>query len=255
MALTDIIISRTSLFIFAFMLLLIAVNAIIMYVIRKRMNQKVKESPEYRKAFKAFDKQKVIKDVVTSDKKVKEEKKDPEGFNLSSMNPKLSYAYLRDWYLEKYHGGKIVLINMELTNGFHRLMKVKEKDEGFLFRGKKYIFDDDSKYYNMDAKLYVFDYHEQIALPFKRKIPVTAIKQNIESTDGIDVEYAMNPSTLQRFMTAKIAEGVMKGTQLDEFMKKLQTILIVTMVASLAHFALFLYASGILQNINIGSII
>ncbi len=176
-------------------------------------------------------------------------------FKILSGKSKLSWDFWKTWYLEKYMPGKTVLINMELTNGFHKLFIVKEKEEGFIFRGKKYLFDDDSKYYNLDTKIYVFDYHEQIVLPFKRKIPVTEIKKTIESTDEIDVEYAINPSTLQRFMTAKIAEGVMRGTQLDEFMKKLQTFLIVTMVTSLVHLAIFLYASGLLQNLSVPGII
>ena len=68
---------------------------------------------------------------------------------------------------------------MELTNGFHRTFSVKEKEEGFIFKGKKYLFDDESKYYNIDAKLYAFDYHEGLVLPIRRKIPTTEIKKTI----------------------------------------------------------------------------
>lgn len=211
------------------------------------------EKEEKKKAKKAESK---IMSMITPKKEPVVLEDTPQmQFKLEKSYPRFSWPRIRSWYLEKYHPGNIVLINMELTNGFHRLFKIKEKEEGFVFRGKKYLFDDDSKYYNLDTKLYTFDYHEQIVLPFKRKIPVTEIKKTIESTEGIDVEYAINPSTLQRFMTAKIAEGVMRGTQLDEFMKKLQTFLIVTMVASLVHLALFLWASGILQNLKVPGII
>ena len=200
---------------------------------------------------------KKVSSKVIKQQEVKEELEDTpiKAFSLLKTKSKLSWDYWRTWYLERYQAGRVVLINMELTNGFHKLFTVKEKEEGFVFRGKKYLFDDDFKYYNLDIKLYTFDYHEQIALPFKRKIPVTEIKKTMESTDEIDIEYAINPSTLQRFMTAKIAEGVMKGTQLDEFMKKLQTFLIVTMVAVLVHLALFLFASGMLQNIKVPGIV
>ena len=163
----------------------------------------------------------------------------------------LTLTYWKSWYKEKYFPTRVVLINMEMINGFHRTFKVVEKDGGFVFNNKQYIFDDDSKYYNMDAKLYVFDYHENICIPFRRKIPVTAIKKTIEDTDGIDIENAVNPSTLQRFMTAKIAEGVMKGTLLDEFLRKLQMFIIVIMVAVLVHLALFIYGSGMLKNIQV----
>ena len=187
-------------------------------------------------------------------KLVPEETKEPDNtrdFSLLKSKSKFSIAYWKHWFIEKYFPAKCVLINMELVNGFHRLFIAVEKEGGFKFRDKKYIFDDDSKYYNMDTKLYVFDYHESIALPIKRKIPVTAIKKTIESTEDIDIEYAINPSTLQRFMTAKIAEGVMKGTMLDEFLRQLKMFIIVIMVTVVAHLALFLYASGILENIKL----
>lgn len=255
MGLADIIVSKTSLMVFAFLVILTIVNSYIIYMIRKKNQQKVKETPEYKKEMAKIEKLKTIKINVKADKKAQSKDSEITEYKLLKGKSKLSWDYWRTWYLDKYQPGKTVLINMELTNGFHKLFTIKEKDEGFIFRGKKYLFDDDSKYYNLDTKLYVFDYHEQIALPFKRKIPVTQIKKTIESTDEIDIEYAINPSTLQRFMTAKIAEGIMKGTQLDEFMKKLQMFLIVTMVTVLIHLALFLYGSGMLQNIKVPGII
>lgn len=257
MAITDIIISRTSLIISASVVFLTVVNVVIFYFIRKKNLQKVKETPEYKKEMSKLEKMQTVKVTAKVDKKVKGPVEDTKSWPVKLLTGKspLSWEYWKTWYLEKYLTGKTVQINMELSNGFHRLFAVKEKEDGFVFRSKKYIFDDDSKYYNMDTKLYTFDYHEQIALPFKRKIPVTEIKKTIESTEGIDIEYAINPSTLQRFMTAKIAEGVMKGTQMDEFLKKQQTFIIVIMVATLVHLALFLYASGILQNLKVSGLI
>ncbi len=200
-------------------------------------------------------KKKEIKVVRKSELKEPKLDKGMNSFNLIKSKGLFTFARWKAWFLDKYFPGKLVLINMELNNGFHRLFTTTEKEDGFQFRGKKFLFDDDSKYYNIDAKLYTFDYHESIVLPFKRKIPVNDVKKTIESTEGIDIEYAINPSTLQRFMTAKIAEGVMKGTQLDAFMQKLQMFLIVTMVGVLVHLALFLYASGILQNLKVPGIL
>ncbi len=230
------------------LLLLILINVALYYFISKRKKQKFLDSPEFKNISKKFDEKKKLKEI-----KVRPEKTAPEdlkGFNLLKSKSKFSMAYWKHWFIEKYFPAKCVLIQMELVNGFHRLFIVTEKEGGFKFRDKKYIFDDDSKYYNMDAKLYVFDYHENITLPIKRVIPVSAIKKTIESTDEIDIEYAINPSTLQRFMTAKIAEGVMKGTLLDEFLRKLQMFILVIMVTVVVHLALFLWASGILENIQ-----
>lgn len=199
---------------------------------------------------KASGKEKIKEIKIKPQKEIKKEEVN-KSFNILKTKSKLSLGYWKGFFMDKYFPEKIVLVNMELVNGFHRTFVVKEKEEGFQFNKKKYLFDDDNKYYNMDAKLYSFDYHEGITLPIKRKIPVTDIKKVIESTEGIDVEYAVNPATLQRFMTAKLAEGVMKGTQLDEFFRKIQMFLIITMVAVLIHFALFVYGSGMLQNIKV----
>ena len=231
------------------LLILVAINAVIFFLVIKKKQQKLIDSREYKKLSKDLDRIK-LKDVkVVADKKTM--KAEPKSFSIQKVAGKFSINYWKEHFKEKYFSAKIVLINMELVNGFHRSFIVIEKEGGFKFRDKKYIFDDDSKYYNMDAKLYVFDYHENITLPIKRKIPVTAIKKTIESTDSIDIEYAINPSTLQRFMTAKIAEGVMKGTMLDEFLRKLQMFIIVIMIAVLVHLVLFIYGSGMLNNINV----
>ncbi len=233
----------------AVLLSLIAGMAVIYYLTARKKNQKFMDSPEYKKLSMKLDKVK-LKDVSVKASKVAEPEKELKGFNFLEAKSKTSLEYWKHWFIEKYFPAKCVLINMELINGFHRTFPVVEKDGGFKFREKKYIFDDDSKYYNMDAKLYVFDFHENLVLPVKRKIPVTAIKKTIESTDEIDIEYAINPSTLQRFMTAKIAEGVMKGTMLDEFLRKLQMFIIVIMFTVIVHLALFLWASGIFENLQ-----
>ena len=231
------------------LLIIVAIQIVIYFLTLKKKQQEFINSKEYKKLSKDLDRIK-LKDVkVVANKKVIDA--EPKGFSIQKVGGKFSIAYWKEHFKEKYFSAKIVLINMELVNGFHRSFIVIENDGGFKFRDKKYVFDDDSKYYNMDAKLYTFDFHESIALPIKRKIPVSAIKKTIESTDDIDIEYAINPSTLQRFMTAKIAEGVMKGTMLDEFLRKLQMFIIVIMVAVLVHLSLFIYGSGMLNNINV----
>ena len=231
----------------AILLLIVAVQDVIYFLTIRKKKQEFLNSREFKKLSKDLDRIK-LKDIKVT---VKNEIKEPKIFDFHSAESKFSLAHWKIWFKEKYFPAKIVMINMELINGFHRSFIVIEKDNGFVFRDKKYVFDDDSKYYNMDAKLYVFDFHENIVLPIKRKIPVTAIKKTIESTEDIDIEYAINPSTLQRFMTAKIAEGVMKGTMLDEFLRKLQMFILVIMIAVLVHLALFIYGSGMLENIQI----
>tara|TARA_Y100000310_G_scaffold345798_1_gene470097 strand:- start:6330 stop:7136 length:807 start_codon:yes stop_codon:yes gene_type:complete len=203
--------------------------------IRQRAEKKIKKQPE---------------EIKIVDSKI-------NPFNITKSKSILSFSRWKGWFFDKYFTGSIILINMELKNGFHRLFTVREKEEGFVFKDQKYIFDDEMKYYNIDAGsgMYAYDYHEALALPLRRKVPITDIKKTIESSSVTDIEYAINPSTLQRFMTAKIAEGVMKGTQLDEFMRKLQMFLIVTMIVVIIHFLLFVYGSGMLQDFKIPGVL
>lgn len=190
---------------------------------------------------------KKVKKVITEEE-LKEDVLKP--FKLSKFRSKISWIYWKEKYFDKYLPDKVMLIHFELANGFFRQFLIKEKDEGFIYKGKKYIFDDENKTFNIDAKLYQFYYHENITLPISLKIPVTDVKKTIESATDVDIKYAINPATLQRFMTAKIAEGVMKGTQLDEFLRKLNMFIIVIMVTVLAHLVLYLYASGIFSNLK-----
>ncbi len=202
-----------------------------------RVEKKIK------KVKKPEDKPKVISEEDTPSKPY-------QPLKAKSKMDYFSYRFWKGKVLDKYFADSITLVNMELMNGFHRTFVVKESDEGFTFRGKKFLFDDQYKYYNIDARLYAYDFHEGLTMAIKRKVPLTNIKKSIENLD-IDVKYAINPATLQRFITAKIAEGVMKGTQLDEFLRKLNMFIIVILVAVLVHLALFLYASGILQQVKL----
>lgn len=162
--------------------------------------------------------------------------------------------YWRDMLRERMHPEKTILVDMELLNGFHREFLVKEKDGGFRYRKNKYIFDNESKYYKIDSKLWCFDYHENFTLPIKRKIPISDIKKTLEHSNISEVEYATNPSTLERFIVARIAEGIMKGQQIDEFLKQIRLIIIITMVTVIAHLLIFMFKSGIFQQVKIPGI-
>ncbi len=164
---------------------------------------------------------------------------------------RLSVKYWKAHLLERMHPEKTALVSMELLNGFHRLFIVKENDEGFQYRNKKYLFDNEAKYYIIDSKLWCYDYHENFTLPIKRKIPLTHIKKSLEHSNISEVEYATNPSTLERFTISKIAEGIMKGQAIDEFMKQIRLLLIIAMVTAVIHLALFMFKSGMLQSIKI----
>lgn len=170
---------------------------------------------------------------------------------LKTNKSKRSIRYWKDWVLDKLFTSKVVLINLELQNGFHKQFLVIEHDGGFVWNRKKYIFDNESKYYVIDSRLYAYDFHESFVLPIRRKIPITTIQSSIDTSGISEVEYATNPSTLERFMTAKIAEGIMKGQQIDVELKQMRLMLIIVTVITLAHFLFFLQKTGVFAAVKV----
>ncbi len=160
----------------------------------------------------------------------------------------------KNTFKDKFFPDKAIMINMELLNGFHKLFLVIERDGGFRYRSKRYLFDNESKYYIIDAKLWCYDFHEDLTIPVKRKIPITDIKKAIEFSSLTEVENAVNPATIERFLKAKIAEGIMKGQQMDIVFKQLKMIGIITMLSSVIMLILFLFKTGMLQQIKIPGI-
>ena len=222
--------------------------------------EKLEESIKKEKEKKVSLKHRVDKKVkplpFTGGDSLKADQEDglkPYNFMVTGKK-KTKLKYWIDKFKERMYPHKTVLISMELLNGFHREFLVKEVDGGFRYRGRKYVFDNESKYYKIDSKLWCFDYHEDFTLPIRRKIPVSDIKKTLEHSSITEVEYAMNPSTLERFIVARIAEGIMKGQQLDEFLKQIRLILIIAMVASVSHLLLFMFKTGMFSKVNIPGI-
>lgn len=154
------------------------------------------------------------------------------------------------WFKDKYFPARSVLVNMELMNGMHKTWIVIENKGGFIYRGSKYILDSDVKYYNLNAKLYCYDFHEALSIPIKRVIPVKEIIQSVDESSLTEVESALNPSTLQKFIESRIAEGVLKGQQIDDFIRQMRIIMIIILIVGLIHLALFVHGSGMLNDLK-----
>jgi len=146
---------------------------------------------------------------------------------------------------------KIMLVNMELRNGQHDTVIIKTNGTGFKYKGGSYIIDDEIKYYNIGEALWTLDYHQDCTIPIRRDIPVNQIKKALEASNLSEVEYSTNPSVLERFIISKISEGIMKGQQIDEFLKTLKTWLIVGVLTGMIHLALFVFKTGMLEGIKI----
>lgn len=189
---------------------------------------------------------------------IKEEvAKGDDYIRLSSFNPaltnssKMKFKYWKQKFFEKFLPHRSILINMEFNNGFHRSFIIPEKEASFEYQGGKYVVDPTKKYFNLDAKLYCLDYHESFSLPLKRELPIADVKETLESPGVSEIEYATSPKTLERFIISKVAEGVMRGQALDDWMRQVRMMVIITLIIALGHLLIFLQKSGVFAQVNI----
>jgi len=146
-------------------------------------------------------------------KKIMEIKSQPDNVkDPNQFRDKLSFLYwwdmLKIWWSGKL---RLMLINMELRSGRHYTFTIPVSDDGFKFQDARYIYDDDAKYYNINFNMWCLDYHQDIALPLKRKIPVNEIRNELDKEQTVEVEYSINPVTLERYVTSNLAEGIMNS--------------------------------------------
>jgi hypothetical protein len=171
-------------------------------------------------------------------------------YNFLQQRSKWSFSYWRDAWRMKMHPDKVVMINFELNNGFFRHFLVVEKEGTFFYKEKQYIFDIEAKYYSVDLQLWCYDFHEGFTLPFKRKFPIAETKKLMALTGIKDIEYMVNPEVVNKFTTTKIIEAIMKGAELDAFMRQLRLMLIITMLTGIIHLLLFAYKTGMFSQIG-----
>lgn len=159
---------------------------------------------------------------------------------------------LKNKWIDRKHPDKTILVNMELSNGFHKTFLVKSDGESFRYKKTTYVIDNDSKYYILDCKIWALDYREGFTLPIKRIVPLTLIKTTMSASGLNDqLEYATNPRSLDNYIKGRIIQGIIAGQQLDAMLKKMFTILIVVMIIVIIHLLLFAQGSGMLENLRI----
>jgi hypothetical protein len=175
-----------------------------------------------------------------------------EFYNLTAKKSRLSLGYWVDkWNLSR-HASSTVLIHFELKNGFHRQFLAKEDTKGgFRYKDNMYIFDQSLKYYDIDAALWCYDFHEDFSLPIKRSVPIEELKKYIYTSKVTDIEYATNPKLLEKFVDSKIIEAIMRGAQLDEWMKQMRVLIIITLFVSSLMLILFVWKSGMLSQVKL----
>lgn len=141
-----------------------------------------------------------------------------------------------------------ILINMELRNGDHTSFIRIPKTNSFKFEGGTYIIDPSYKYYHIASKTYALDYHQDCCIPIDRSVKIKAVKEAIDNKSEISL--ALNPRVLKEFVDSKVAEGVMRGQQIEEYIRKYVFWGVVGTIASVCTFLLLLYTSGVLDSLS-----
>lgn len=168
---------------------------------------------------------------------------------------KITKPYTKKSFTDKFKEllspQKLYLIRMQMRNGMHRSFTILQSKQNFKYSGGAYIIDPQMRYYDIDRGMWVLDFHEDFSLPVSRDIKPALLKRKIESENRIEVENATNPEVLQTFLTSKVAEGVMRGQQIDDFLRSMRIMVAITMVAAVGHFLVFVFKSGMLNSVKL----
>lgn len=149
------------------------------------------------------------------------------------------------------------LINMELRNGMHKTFMISITKNFFKFMDGTYIIDPQMQYFNVDARTYSLDYHQDLPLPLKREVPVKELQKTIKELSKIDPDQlvtAMNPLSLENFIEGKVIEQLMKAQEIDAFFKQARLIIIIILVEVTAILLYLLKVTGAFSNIKLPGI-
>ena len=141
-------------------------------------------------------------------------------------------------------------VNMELRNGMHTQFVAYISHPYFIYKKGLYIVDDELKYWNETVKMFALDYHQDLSLPVRKKINVNEIKHTVESVGGFEVETALNPHSLKQWLESDVVQKIIKGQELDQFMRRLMLISIIAALSSIAMLLLFMWKSGMFEQIQ-----
>lgn len=244
---------------FIFMLILLSflfglfVIAWIWMYLNERKSRKCKAA-ENKRTFKIFKN----KEKKKKDKVIKEEKEDYKDENIIkylSFNPFTWFSIIRikNSWKEFFSPHKLLLIHMELNNGYHRHFLVKENRESFKYQGKMYILDPDPKYkkWCISSKYYMYYFHESLSLPLEITVPTDLIKKQFSKSEKHqEITLALNPDSLDKFQSSSIVQAILQSAALQTTFRLLMIIGFITMIATIILLGLFAHSQGYFQGIT-----
>lgn len=147
-----------------------------------------------------------------------------------------------------------IIINMELNNGYHVRFIVDGNKEYFLYKNGLYHLDSNLKYWCSTTKKFELDYHQNFSSPLKREWDIddiiNSMKEISEQTGDDFTISATNPRNLKNFIDSKVIEGILRGQQIQEFIKKWNVAFMIIILVVVIHFVLFLSETGMLNGLK-----
>lgn len=204
--------------------------------------------------WKKKNNQEIKKDNAKLQNIIKTYKKDKVQFKAKEMLKLYNQCKPKNMFDIKGHRNKLIskykktsafLINMQLTNGNVMQFIVKITDGGFKFDKGFYIVDDEQKYYMTTSNMFALDYHEDLCFPIKRTIDINTIKDELTSSDDVELKTAINPVSLQYFMESSVIQKLLAGAELDSALKFIKIMVILIGIISLISFLVTLSIAGV----------
>lgn len=164
------------------------------------------------------------------------------------INKKRSFLDMRGFKYKlwsKYHPLATIKVNMELSNGEVFPFVVKLTNNGFVFDGGWYIIDEKYKYFDNNAKLWAFDFHEELCFPVNKKIKISEIKKKIYEDGDVELETAINPKSLQKFMESTVIQKLLAGAEMEDSLRRMKMYNIITLVITGVTLLLVVNMSGL----------
>ena len=167
-------------------------------------------------------------------------------YNIGKMKNMTDFKGFKHKLLNKYFPLNTLMINMQLTNGQFMQFIVKIKNGGFIFDNGFYIIDDEKKYYNATSNKWCLDYHEELCFPIDKKVNINEIKNAILESNEVELETAINPVSLQKFMESTVIQKLLAGAEMEDSLRLIKTIVIVNVIVTIISLLLLANMSGLL---------
>jgi hypothetical protein len=164
------------------------------------------------------------------------------------INKKRSFMDIRGMkykLMSKYHPLSTIKVNMELSNGEMFPFVVRLTNGGFVFDNGWYIIDEKYKYFDNNARLWCFDFHEELCFPVDKKIKISEIKKMVYEDGDLELETAINPKSLQKFMESTVIQKLLAGAEMEDSLRRMKMYNIITLVITGVTLLLVVNMSGL----------